>query len=70
VCSFAETAKSELELKKRELAKKSSCWREISRNPSVVVGLAAVLSSGIFGRITFKHIRREQNFKNNSTPAS
>jgi hypothetical protein len=47
-----ETAKIELELKKRELAEKSNRWREISRNPSVVVGLAAVLGSGIFGLIT------------------
>jgi hypothetical protein len=67
-----ETAKIELELKKRELTDKSSRWREISRNPSVVVELAAVLGSGISGLITagFQAHRREQNFKNNSIPSS
>jgi hypothetical protein len=35
-----------------ELAEKGNCWREITRNPSVVVGLAAVLGSVIFGFIT------------------
>ena len=45
-----ETAQIDLELKKRELADKSSKWA-IFRNPAVFVPISAAIASGIFGLI-------------------